>query len=137
MQTTAGGATVKYSEKQAKLQGSINKLYADLGIETEKVTGTAGNSGKTPPGQSNTHPDNGNNGNNGGGNGTGTGGNGTNNEKFIFYYHPDHLGSSSYISDANGEVTQHLEYFAYGETLLEEISNTGTTPHLFNRKKLN
>jgi RHS repeat-associated protein len=123
------------------LQGSIAKIYTDLGIETDKVTGTAGNSGNTPPGQSNTHPDNGNNGggNDTGGNGTGgtgTGGNGTNNEKFIFYYHPDHLGSSSYISDANGEVTQHLEYFAFGETFLEEHSNTDSTPYLFNGKEL-
>lgn len=46
------------------------------------------------------------------------------------------LGSSSYISDANGEVTQHLEYFAFGETFLEEHSNTESTPYLFNGKEL-
>lgn len=104
---------MKYSQKQARLQGSINQLCADLGIEVEKVTDTAGKSGKVPPGQI------GNNGNGSGGNGNDGGsianGNGTGVEKFIFYYHPDHLGSSSYISDANGEVPQHLEYFAFGE----------------------
>jgi len=54
----------------------------------------------------------------------------------VFYYHPDHLGSSSYITDANGEVSQHVEYFAFGETFLEEHSNTDSTPYLFNGKEL-
>lgn len=115
-------------------------MNADLDIEVEKVDGTvSGNSGQTPPngnanGQDNANGNNGN-GNNGGSN-NGSGGNGNNKEAFIFYYHPDHLGSSSYISDANGEVTQHLEYFAFGETFLEEHSNTETTPYLFNGKEL-
>ena len=62
--------------------------------------------------------------------------NGNNNEAFVFFYHPDHLGSSSYITDVNGEVTQHIEYFAFGETFLEEHSNTDRTPYLFNGKEL-
>ena len=36
-------------------------------------------------------------------------------ENLKFYYHPDHLGSSSYITDASGEVYQHEEYFPLGE----------------------
>ena len=28
-------------------------------------------------------------------------------EKMQFYYHPDHLGSSSYITNLDGEVVQH------------------------------
>lgn len=144
LQGNAGNKKIDYSNKQAKLQGYFNKQYADLDIELEKVEGTAGNSGNTPPGQSNT-PANGNgngNGNNNGGNGNGNNtvgngnGNGNNTEAFVFYYHPDHLGSSSYISDANGEVCQHLEYFAFGETFLEEHSNTDSTPYLFNGKEL-
>jgi RHS repeat-associated protein len=124
LQTTAGNNKINYPLKQTQLQANINKMHADLDIE--KVTDTAGNSGNTPPGQSgNTPPINNN-----------AGGNGNNKEAFIFYYHPDHLGSSSYISDANGEVTQHLEYFAFGETFLEEHSNTETTPYLFNGKEL-
>ena len=66
------------------------------------------------------HPDNGNN---GGGNDPDDGDTTTGvdkPDKFIYYYHPDHLGSSSYISDALGEVVQHIEYFAFGETFLEE-----------------
>ena len=54
----------------------------------------------------------------------------------MYYYHPDHLGSSSYITDANGEVSQHVEYFAFGETFLEEHSNTDRTPYLYNGKEL-
>ena len=128
---------IDYNQKHSKLQTSINKIYADFGIA--RVAGEAGNSGKIPPGQSGIHPDHPNNGNNGGGgdgDGEGSGGNGTGVEKFIFYYHPDHLGSSSYITDANGEVTQHVEYFAFGETFLEEHSNTDNTPYLFNGKEL-
>ena len=54
----------------------------------------------------------------------------------MFYYHPDHLGSSSYITDVNGEVSQHIEYFAFGETFVEEHSNTSNTPYKFNAKEL-
>ena len=54
----------------------------------------------------------------------------------MYFYHPDHLGSSSYITDVLGEVVQHIEYFAFGETFLEEHSNTERTPYLFNGKEL-
>ena len=54
----------------------------------------------------------------------------------MYFYHPDHLGSSSYITDVLGEVVQHIEYFAFGETFLEEHSNTDRTPYLFNGKEL-
>ncbi|MDH5381340.1 MAG: RHS repeat-associated core domain-containing protein, partial [Cyclobacteriaceae bacterium] len=80
---------------------------------------TAGKSGKTPPGQLN-----------------GTGGQSNPAEPNRYYYHPDHLGSTSYITDATGEVYQHLEYFAFGETFVEEHSNTDRTPYLYNGKEL-
>jgi RHS repeat-associated protein len=57
-------------------------------------------------------------------------------ESFQYYFHPDHLGSTSYITDASGEVYQHLEYFAFGETFVEEHSNTNRTPFLYNGKEL-
>jgi RHS repeat-associated protein len=57
-------------------------------------------------------------------------------ETFQYFYHPDHLGSTSYITDASGEVYQHLEYIAFGETFVEEHSNTDRTPYLFNGKEL-
>ncbi|MDH5366188.1 MAG: hypothetical protein OEW67_04325 [Cyclobacteriaceae bacterium] len=61
---------------------------------------------------------------------------GTAKEIFQYFYHPDHLGSTSYMTDASGEVYQHLEYFAFGETFVEEHNNTDNTPYLFNGKEL-
>ena len=49
-------------------------------------------------------------------------------EKFQFFYHGDHLGSSSFITDAAGAVYQHLEYFPYGETWVEE-GGSGQMPY--------
>ena len=57
-------------------------------------------------------------------------------ESFRYFFHPDHLGSTSFVTDATGEVYQHLEYFAFGETFVEEHSNTHRTPYLFNGKEL-
>lgn len=58
------------------------------------------------------------------------------NEHFLYYYHPDHLGSSSYITDGNGKIYQHMEYFPFGETWVDESSNTQRTPYLFTGKEL-
>ncbi len=57
------------------------------------------------------------------------------NEKMQFYYHPDHLGSSSYITNLDGEVTQHIEYVPFGEVFIEERNDTWNTPYLFNAKE--
>ena len=88
---------------------------------------------------------------NGGGNGNGNAvgnagncpgqgkGNGSGPEVFEadqYFYHPDHLGSSSYVTDVDGEIFQHLEYFPFGETWVEESSNTQRTPYLFTGKEL-
>lgn len=52
-----------------------------------------------------------------------------------FYYHPDHLGSSSYITNLDGEVAQHIEYVPFGEVFVEERNNIWNTPYLFNAKE--
>ena len=57
-------------------------------------------------------------------------------EELQFYYHPDHLGSSSYITDISGEVYQHMEYFPFGETFIEERTDAEYTTYLFNGKEL-
>ena len=57
-------------------------------------------------------------------------------EKMQFYYHPDHLGSSSYITNLDCEVSQHIEYVPFGEVFIEERNNTWNTPYLFNAKEL-
>ncbi|MFD0975275.1 SpvB/TcaC N-terminal domain-containing protein [Salinimicrobium gaetbulicola] len=139
LQELAGGTDTRkidYANKQKQSKASIIKLYADLGLD---VTVFAGNSGQTPSGYAwgllNGHNPGGKP-SAGSGPNTGSGGNGKDVEAFVYYYHPDHLGSSSYITDANGEVSQHVEYFAFGETFLEEHSNTDRTPYLFNGKEL-
>ena len=94
-----------------------------------------------------TNGNGGGNGNgNAGGNGNGQGpcgnnGNGGGSGPEVFesdqyFYHPDHLGSSSYVTDVDGEIFQHLEYFPFGETWVEESSNTQRTPYLFTGKEL-
>ena len=56
-------------------------------------------------------------------------------EKMQFYYHLDHLGSSSYITNLDGEVVQHIEYVPFGEVFVEERNNIWNTPYLFNAKE--
>ncbi|GAA0749728.1 SpvB/TcaC N-terminal domain-containing protein [Gaetbulibacter jejuensis] len=53
-----------------------------------------------------------------------------------YWYHRDHLGSSSYISNRDGYVTQHMEYLPFGETLVDEHQNSYNTPYKFNGKEL-
>ena len=60
-------------------------------------------------------------------------------ENLQFFFHSDHLGSTSYITDLSGEVSQHVEYFPYGGIMTEERNNAvseGNTPYLFNGKEL-
>ena len=57
-------------------------------------------------------------------------------ERTFYFYHPDHLGSSSYVTDIDGLVFQHVEYFPFGETWVEEHSNRQRTPYLFTGKEL-
>jgi len=53
----------------------------------------------------------------------------------VYYFHPDHLGNSSYITDLNGEITQHLEYFPFGEVFIEQ-NGSYNTPYKYNGKEL-
>ena len=54
---------------------------------------------------------------------------------FTYYYHPDHLGSTGFVTDANGKLYEHIEYFPFGETWVQEHSNTLRTPYLFTGKE--
>lgn len=56
-------------------------------------------------------------------------------ENLQFFYHPDHLGSSSFITNLDGEVVQHIEYVPFGEVFIEERNNVWNTPYLFNAKE--
>jgi RHS repeat-associated protein len=57
-------------------------------------------------------------------------------EKDLYFYHPDHLGSSNYVTDLNGKLYEHLEYFPFGEGWIEENTNQQRTPYLFSAKEL-
>ncbi|MFD6533447.1 SpvB/TcaC N-terminal domain-containing protein [Streptomyces sp. NPDC060184] len=52
------------------------------------------------------------------------------------FFHADHIGSSGYVTDEQGTVTQHLEYFPYGETWVEEQTGQANTPYRFTGKEL-
>ena len=41
-------------------------------------------------------------------------------EQDVYFYHSDHLGSASWITDANGEAVQHLQYLPYGEPYINQ-----------------
>ena len=55
-----------------------------------------------------------------------------------FYFHSDHLGSSSLITDATGGLVQHLEYTPSGEVLVDDrpTQSSWSTPYKFNGKEL-
>ena len=53
-----------------------------------------------------------------------------------FYYHSDHLGSTSYITDKDGNITQYDAYLPYGELLVDEHSSSEDLPYKFNGKEL-
>ena len=57
-------------------------------------------------------------------------------EEDVFYYHSDHLGSTSYITDKEGEVTQFVSYKPYGELLVDEHAVSFDAPYKFNGKEL-
>jgi len=53
-----------------------------------------------------------------------------------YYYHPDHVGSTSYVTDNAGQISQHVEYLPFGEVFVENDNSTYQTPYLFNCKEL-
>jgi RHS repeat-associated protein len=58
-------------------------------------------------------------------------------ERSIYYYHGDHLGSAQLVTDYRGEVYEHLEYTPYGELWVEEVrAGEEKTPFRFTGKRL-
>ena len=55
-----------------------------------------------------------------------------------YFYHSDHLGSASLISDYKGDEYQRIEYTPYGETWIERTDNNGVDylPYRFTGKEL-
>ncbi len=52
-----------------------------------------------------------------------------------YFFHSDHLGSTSYITDVNGNITQYDAYLPYGELLVDEHSSSEDMPYKFNGKE--
>ena len=55
-----------------------------------------------------------------------------------YYYHTDHLGSATLITDYRGKEYQRIEYTPYGESWIELTKNTGENylPYKFTGKEL-
>ena len=55
-----------------------------------------------------------------------------------YFYHSDHLGSATLITDYKGDEYQRIEYTPYGETWVEKTQNTGLEylPYKFTGKEI-
>ena len=107
---TYTGSTLKYADKYTTLTKTVKARYDSLGVAYNGVD----NNGVGFYKASSSTP-------------SGAGGS--------YYYHSDQLGSANYITDANGDVAQHLEYIPYGETFVDERYNTWHSPYLFSGKE--
>jgi len=63
------------------------------------------------------------------------------NEQFgvgLYYFHPDHLGTTTFLTDANGDAYQFFLNLPFGETMAEQKSWTQNyaTPYKFTGKEL-
>jgi RHS repeat-associated protein len=56
-------------------------------------------------------------------------------ENHQYFYHPDHLGSSSFITNRAGNAIEHLQYLPYGETFVSQRSGNYDTPYKFSGKE--
>ena len=53
-----------------------------------------------------------------------------------FFFHSDHLGSTSYLTDTAGNVSQFVCYTPYGEAIVDEHLTTYENPFKFSGKEL-
>jgi len=99
-----------FDMKLSNLTEGIKTRYDSLGVEYHGVSETAGLITQNP-----TSGDNG-----------------------LYFYHSDHLGSSSVITYQAGNIVQHIEYIPFGEVFIEERASASSwrTPYLFNAKEL-
>ncbi|GHV15304.1 hypothetical protein FACS1894169_06270 [Bacteroidia bacterium] len=118
------GAKVDYADKYKALQQTIKDNYAKFEVpyygkdNDDYVNGQGFCCDNTPKLKSFSPSQN------------------DNPELYQYYYHSDHLGSSSLITNLDGETVQHIEYVPFGEVFIEERNNTWNTPYLFNAKEL-
>jgi RHS repeat-associated protein len=130
-----GNHPIDWDNKHEHLKDQLIANFEELGLTGAVFT--AGKSGKVPYGQIKKYYRNSNGIIDGYGSDSISARNyeGNKAELLQFYYHPDHLGSSNYITDVSGEVYQHMEYFPFGETFIEERNGTDYTNYLYNGKE--
>ena len=51
-----------------------------------------------------------------------------------YFYHPDHLGSTSWITDRNGKAIQYLHYLPFGEEWIDQKNTSWNAPYTFTGK---
>jgi len=56
-------------------------------------------------------------------------------ELLRYFYHPDHLGSSSWITDNTGRPIQHLHYLPFGEDWVDQRNSSWNAPYTFSGKE--
>jgi RHS repeat-associated protein len=56
-------------------------------------------------------------------------------ELLSYFYHPDHLGSSSWITDNTGRPIQHLHYLPFGEDWVDQRNSSWNAPYTFSGKE--
>jgi RHS repeat-associated protein len=56
-------------------------------------------------------------------------------EKLRYFYHPDHLGSTSWVTDSAKNGIQYCEYLPYGEPFLDQRSTTWNSRYTFSGKE--
>ncbi|PLW93072.1 MAG: hypothetical protein C0592_07485, partial [Marinilabiliales bacterium] len=54
----------------------------------------------------------------------------------LYFYHPDHLGSSAFITNASGNVCEHLQYLPFGEMFIYQNKNEHAVRYKFSAKEL-
>jgi RHS repeat-associated protein len=54
----------------------------------------------------------------------------------LYFYHPDHLGSTGYTTNRRGRVNEHHEYFPFGETWIEQEGDSKRPMYLYTGKEL-
>lgn len=52
------------------------------------------------------------------------------------YYHGDHLQSTQFVTDEAGAVTEHVEYFPFGEPWVDESTSAERLPYRFTAKEI-
>ena len=56
-------------------------------------------------------------------------------EPDCYWYHPDHLGSSSWITFSDGKAVQHLHYLPWGEDFVNQRTSSFSSIYTFSAKE--